>query len=257
MAIDFHARANRGTYADRRASAVWAETIRRLVDPTGRRVADIGCGGGIYSRKWREIGADEAVGVDFSAEMIGAAREQAAGLSRVSFRQGDAAATGLPTGNVDIVFQRALIHHLKDYAACFAEARRLLVPGGRLIIQDRTPADVELPGSPDHIRGYFFERFPRLLAVESGRRPTEAAVRQALQAAGFDRIESTTLWEVRKIHPDVEHLEQDLAARTGRSILHELDDSELADLIATIAARLPAGDTIIEKDRWTLWSATA
>lgn len=257
MAIDFHARANRETYADRRASAVWAEAIRRLVDPTGRRVADIGCGGGIYSRKWREIGAGEVVGVDFSAEMIGAARERASGLSRVSFCQGDAAATGLPTGSVDIVFQRALIHHLKDYAACFAEARRLLVPGGRLIIQDRTPADVELPGSPDHIRGYFFERFPRLLAVESGRRPTEAAVRQALQAAGFGRIESTTLWEVRKIHPDVEHLEQDLTARTGRSILHELDDSELADLIATISARLPPRDAIIEKDRWTLWSATA
>lgn len=257
MAIDFHARANRGTYADRRASAIWAEAIRHLVDPTGKRVADIGCGGGIYSLKWHEIGADQVVGVDFSAEMIGAAREQAAGLSQISFRQGDATATGLPPGSVDIVFQRALIHHLKSYQACFAEARRLLVPGGRLIIQDRTPADVEVPGSPEHIRGYFFERFPRLLAIETGRRPTEAAVAQALQAAGFGRKESSTLWEVRKIHRNVEQLKKDLAARTGRSILHELNDGELADLISYIVARLPAGDTIIEKDRWTLWSATA
>ena len=257
MAIDFHARANRETYADRRASAVWAEAIRRLVDPTDKRVADIGCGGGIYSLKWHEIGACQVVGVDFSAEMVGAAREQAVGLSHISFRQGDAAATGLPPTSVDIVFQRALIHHLKDYEACFAEARRLLVPGGRLIVQDRTPADVEVPGSPEHIRGYFFERFARLLAVESGRRPTEAAVRQALQATGFGGIESTTHWEVRKIHQNVEQLERDLAARTGRSILHELDDGELADLIAYIVARLPAGEAIIEKDRWTLWSATA
>lgn len=257
MAIDFHARANRGTYADRRASAIWAEAIRRLVDPTGKRVADIGCGGGIYSLKWHEIGADQVVGVDFSAEMIGAAREQAAGLSQISFRQGDAAATGLPPGSVDIVFQRALIHHLKSYQTCFAEARRLLAPGGRLIIQDRTPADVEVPGSPEHIRGYFFERFPRLLAIETGRRPTEAAAAQALQAAGFGKGESSTLWEVRKIHRNVEPLKKDLAARTGRSILHELNDGELADLISYIAARLPAGDTIIEKDRWTLWSATA
>lgn len=257
MAIDFHARANRGTYADRRASTVWAEAVRRLVDPTGKRVADIGCGGGIYSRMWREIGAGEVTGVDFSAEMIGAAREQAAGLPLVSFRQGDAAATGLPSGSVDIVFQRALIHHLKDYEACFAEARRLLVPGGRLIVQDRTPADVELPGSPDHIRGYFFERFPRLLAVETGRRPTDAAVRRALLAAGFGEIDSATLWEVRKVYPSVEHLKRDLAARTGRSILHELDDGELADLISYIVAQLPTGGTVVETDRWTLWSATA
>ena len=257
MAIDFHARANRGTYADRRASTVWAEAIRHLVDPTGKRVADIGCGGGIYSRMWHEIGAGEVTGVDFSAEMVGAAREQAAGLPLVSFRQGDAAATGLPSGSVEVVFQRALIHHLKDYEACFAEARRLLVPGGRLIVQDRTPADVELPGSPDHIRGYFFERFPRLLAVETGRRPTDAAVRRALLAAGFGEIDSATLWEVRKVYPSVEHLKRDLAARTGRSILHELDDGELADLISYIVAQLPAGGTVVETDRWTLWSATA
>jgi ubiquinone/menaquinone biosynthesis C-methylase UbiE len=257
MAIDFHARANRETYADRRASAVWAEAIRHLVDPIGKRVADIGCGGGIYSRMWHEIGAAEVTGVDFSAEMIDAAREQAAGLPLVSFRHGDAAATGLPSGSVEIVFQRALIHHLKDDEACFAEARRLLVPGGRLIVQDRTPADVAVPGSPDHIRGYFFERFPRLLAVETGRRPTDAAVRRTLQATGFGKIESSTLWEVRKVYRTVDQLAKDLAARTGRSILHELDDRELADLISYIVAQLPAGGTVVETDRWTLWSATA
>ena len=80
----------------------------------------------------------------------------------------------------NIVFQRALIHHLKDYRPCFAEARRVLAPGGTLIVQDRTPDDVRLPGSAEHLRGYFFECFPRLLAVELARRPTDAAVRDAL-----------------------------------------------------------------------------
>ena len=49
--------------------------------------------------------------------MVDAAREQAAGLSDISFQQGDATATGLPPASADIVFQRALIHHLKDYTA--------------------------------------------------------------------------------------------------------------------------------------------
>jgi len=257
MAIDFHSRTNRSTYTGRLADAGWTDAIRHIVDPTGKRVADIGCGGGIYSRAWRELGAREVMGVDFSEAMVAAAREQADGLAHISFRQGDAAATGLPSAALDVVFQRALIHHLRSFAPCFAEARRLLVPGGRLIIQDRTPADIEAPGSPEHLRGYFFERFPRLLAIEIGRRPTDAAVRGALQATGFSAIESVTLWEVRRTYDSREDLNRDLAARTGRSILHELSDPEIEDLIAYIDERVSTVGPIVEKDRWTLWSALA
>jgi ubiquinone/menaquinone biosynthesis C-methylase UbiE len=257
MAIDFHAKANRSSYAGRRADVGWVAAMRTIVDPAGRYVADIGCGGGIYARAWWEMGAEAVVGVDSSQEMVAAAREASAGIPGVFFRRGDAAATGLPSAGADIVFQRALIHHLKIYEACFVEALRVLTPGGVLIVQDRTPADADLPGSPEHVRGYFFERFPKLRAIEIARRPTDAAVRTALAASGFRRIESTALWEVRKIHADVERLKQNLAARTGRSILHELGDGELEDLIAYIAARVPANEPLVEKDRWTLWSAIA
>lgn len=257
MAIDFHSRRNRNTYTGRQANAGWVEAIRAIVDPAGKRVADIGCGGGIYSRAWHELEAGDVVGVDFSEQMVAAAREQAAGLSQISFRQGDATATGLPAASRDIVFERALIHHLKDYKACFAEANRVLVPGGSLIVQDRTPDDVQLPGSPEHVRGYFFECFARLLTVELARRPTDAAVRDALQATGFRNVKSVTLWELRKTHDDWEGLKQDLTGRTGRSILHDLSDKELAELILYIEKRLSSDGPIVEKDRWTVWSAVA
>lgn len=257
MAIDFHSRANRGTYASRHADDGWKAAIRRIVEPSGKRVADIGCGGGIYSQAWRELGARTVTGVDFSQAMVDAAREHAAGLTDISFRQGDAAATGLPPGSADIVFERALIHHLKDYGPCFAEGRRVLAPGGTLIVQDRTPDDVGLPGSHEHLRGYFFECFPRLLAVETGRRPTDAAVRTALGATGFAKVEMSVFWEVRKVHQDRQALRQDLANRTGRSILHDLSDEELAELIGYIEKRLPGDEPIVEKDRWTMWSAVA
>ncbi|GEP58794.1 class I SAM-dependent methyltransferase [Reyranella soli] len=256
MAIDFHSQANRGTYASRHADDGWKAAIQRIVEPSGRRVADIGCGGGIYSRAWHELGARTVTGVDFSQAMVDAAREQAAGLTDISFRQGDATATGLPPASADVVFQRALIHHLKDYSPCVAEARRVLAPGGTLIVQDRTPDDVELPGSPEHLRGYFFECFPRLLAVETDRRPTDTAVRAALDATGFAEVEMSVLWEVRKVHQDWQELKQDLTERTGRSILHDLSDEELAGLILYIETRLPGGP-IVEKDRWTMWSAVA
>ena len=257
MAIDFHSRANRSTYASRQADTGWKAAIRRIVEPSGKRVADIGCGGGIYSRAWHELGARTVTGVDFSQAMVDAAREQAAGLADISFRQGDAAATGLPAASADIVFQRALIHHLPDYGPCFAEARRVLAPGGILIVQDRTPDDVRLPGSPEHLRGYFFECFPRLLAVETARRPTDTAVRTALDATGFAKVAMSMLWEVRKVHDGWQELRQDLTNRTGRSILHDLSDTELAELILYIEKRLAADGPVVEKDRWTVWSAVA
>lgn len=254
--IDFHAEANRTTYAQRDADGGWTEAMRGLVDPTGKRVADIGCGGGIYSQAWRRLGASDVVGVDFSAQMVSVASERAAGQPGLAFRQGDAANTGLPGHERDIVFERALIHHLERYEPAFAEAHRLLVPGGRLIAQDRTPDDVALPGTREHPRGWFFECFPRLLAIETGRRPATESVERALQATGFKDVRSLTLWEVRRTYASVDELEHDLAARTGRSILHALDDDELRKLIDFIRARI-GPPPILERDRWTVWSAVA
>lgn len=256
MAIDFHSEDNRNTYASREADSGWAAAIKAIVNPVNKRVADIGCGGGIYSVAWHRLGAEHVTGVDFSAQMLEAARNNAAGLEGLTFQAGEATATGLPDACVDIVFERALIHHLPTYDACFAEAFRVLRDNGQVLIQDRTPEDVTLAGSPEHIRGYFFERFPRLLEVELARRPRHDEVVRALTGAGFTHIRSMQLWETRKTYTHLEALQQDLAQRTGRSILHELNDAELADLIGFISTQVGDALPMEEQDRWTLWYAT-
>jgi len=138
-------------------------------------------------------------------------------------------------------------------AGNYTEALRVLKEGGVAILQDRTPEDVALPGAPTHLRGYFFECFPRLSQFEGGRRPPRAKVEETLRGAGFTQVASSTLEEVRKRYAGFAALEADLAARTGRSILHELSDSELRELIGFIKAKLPPGP-IVEKDRWTVWT---
>lgn len=255
MSIDFHSSENRYTYAARDADSGWATAIKSVLDPSGKRVADIGCGGGIYSIAWIELGAKEVIGVDFSAEMVSAAREKSVRQTGISFQVGTAEKTDLVSESIDIVFERALIHHIKNYDACFAEAFRLLVPGGKLLIQDRTPDDVQVAGSPVHIRGYFFECFPRLQKVESNRRPTDDRVVGALLKAGFENPKTIQLWEIRKTYENFEDLETDLRNRTGRSILHELNDEELANLISFISGRIDVDQPIKEMDRWTLWLA--
>jgi SAM-dependent methyltransferase len=252
--IDFRDPANRRTYSDRAADSSWREAVVGLVDPVGADVVDVGCGGGTYLRAWHELGAATVTGVDSSAPILEEARASHGNLAGVSFQLGDAAATGLPDAFADVVFERALVHHVPDLGAVAAEAARILRPGGILLIQDRTPEDVARPGSVDHPRGWLFDLFPRLLAVENGRRPTLDAVSGALSAAGFGEVTTTGLWEIRRRYADREDYLAEIAARTGRSILHELSDDELADLVAELRRRLPAG-ALVEQDRWTLWRA--
>ncbi|WP_448630941.1 class I SAM-dependent methyltransferase [Cellulomonas soli] len=158
MPVDFHDPANALTYSGRDADPAWGRAVTTLLDATGCTVVDVGCGGGTYAREWLRLGASAVIGVDSSVPILAAARADAtAGLV---LREGEATATGLPDGSHDIVFARALVHHVPDLRPVVAEARRLLRPGGHYLVQDRTMEDVDQPGSPDHPRGWFFEAFP-------------------------------------------------------------------------------------------------
>jgi ubiquinone/menaquinone biosynthesis C-methylase UbiE len=253
MTIDFHEEKNRQSYASRQASRDWCEAMQAIAEPAGKIVVDIGCGGGIYCKAWAQLRADRVIGVDFSRVMLSAAEENCRDQTSISFWLGDAHQTGLPSQSADIVFSRAVIHHLADLPAFFSEARRLLRPGGLCLVQDRTPEDVRLPGSPEHIRGYFFACHPRLLELENRRRPSMEAVRSQMREAGFEMVQAVTLWETRQEYSGMNQLADDLRQRTGRSILHELSDEELEQLITYIQSEVGHRQPITEKDRWTLW----
>ncbi|TMV44619.1 methyltransferase domain-containing protein [Paenibacillus mesophilus] len=254
MPIDFHAEHNRYAYTSRNADRSWTDMVNRFTTVQGARAADIGCGGGIYTRKLAELGAAEVVGVDYSAQMLEAARQSCSGFSQVSFEWGAAGSTPLADGRFDLVIERALIHHLSDLHACFVEAARILRPGGMLLVQDRTPEDCLLPGSSEHIRGTFFEMYPRLAAIETSRRHSSEEVIRALENSGFERVMEEKLWETRKTYADADELADDLRKRKGRSILHELSDEEIDALVLRIRSHLSEG-AIAEKDRWTVWTA--
>lgn len=259
MPIDFHAHHNRFSYAMREADLTWRENIQHhIIDVRSKTIVDIGCGGGIYTLALSEMGAAHVTGVDFSQAEITAAQERYQDTPSVTFIVGDAFHSGLRSGQYDIVLERALIHHLKqqDLPACFAEAHRLLKPGGTLIIQNRTPEDCMLPRSETHIRYSIVTHYPKLLEKDIARRHTSAVVMNALQQAGFEQIEEHKLWETHQTYKNVDELTQDILARIGRSILHELSDAELQNLVAAMRERLKDHQgEIVEQDRWTVWSA--
>ncbi len=255
MAINFHDANNNKTYTTREADQSWIQLMRENIDLYGKDAVDIGCGGGIYSKALTKLKVNHVTAVDFSEEMLKGAAENCKDYSNISFIKGDAYHTNLPSSNYDVVLERALVHHLDNLNACFNEVNRLLKKNGILIVQDRTPEDCLLPGDDSHIRGYFFELYPKLKTKEISRRYDAQKMRSALESAGFHIEDTVKLWETRRIYKDLESLQSDLLLRTGRSILHELTDEELNQLVKFIENKLKHQSTIIEKDRWTVWFA--
>ncbi len=256
MPINFHDEQNGQTYATRSADESWITCIHEHVDVSRKQIADIGCGGGIYTKALISMGAAHVTGVDFSDEMVKSATHNCAHIPNTTFQKGDAYQSHLPANAMDIVLERALIHHLDDLHACFLEAAHILKPNGIFIVQDRTPQDCLLPGDEHHIRGYFFEKFPRLVERETTTRYDTAEVQQALTANRLRLTQTVSLWETRKVYDDIEQLKQDLLLRTGRSILHELTDEELQDVVNHVENKLAGQQLpIVEQDRWTLWFA--
>ncbi len=255
MSMDFHSPDNRGTYAGREAPDEWLHAISSLVDPNGARVADVGCGGGIYSLAWRRAGASRVVAIDSSLTMLEDARHACEGVDGVEVAHGSAEHLPLGSEAVDVVFARALVHHLADPVPFLGEALRVLRPGGTCIVQDRTFEDVRRPASPEHLRGIIFECFPRLLAFELSRRPSEAGLSDAMTQAGLLAPAVDHLWETRRSYQEPAELALDLRTRRGRTILHELTDAELEALVEAVLARVAGAYPAIERDPWTLWVA--
>lgn len=256
MGIDIHSPNNRITYTTRNADKSWIDEIKKLVPIKNiSKALDIGCGGGIYSKALSDMGIDTVIGVDFSKEMLEGAKENCKEYKNISFKHGDAFHTGLQSNSFDLLLERALIHHLENLEACFNEAYRVLKEDGFFIVQDRTPEDCLVKGSESHIRGFFFEFFPRLIKKEINRRHNRQSVMETLQKVGFRNIEEVKLWETRKVYVNKAQLLHDIQERTGRSILHELDDKELKVLINHIEKSIVTGDKIVERDRWTIWRA--
>lgn len=123
-------------------------------------------------------------------------------------------------------------------------------------MQDRTIEDVLQPASPEHFRAMFFTAFPRLVATERRRRPETNAFTHILEVTGFDAPATITFWETRRTYQTDEELRSDLLARTGRSILHQLNDTELQSLTETILEASAGHFPLKERDRWTIWTAT-
>lgn len=114
--------------------------ILRQLPQQLRRALDVGCGRGELLEKLAGL-FDQAHGTDRDTEMRDVASRRVTGFPHATVSGGQLAEL---KGPYDLVTMVAVLHHL-DTEATLAEARRLLSPGGRLLVvglaRPQTPTD--------------------------------------------------------------------------------------------------------------------
>jgi SAM-dependent methyltransferase len=163
-----------------------AESLRWAGLGAGARVLDVATGPGTLAlQACRVVGEVEAL--DFSEKMIEALRARAAGLGVSNLRavQGDGHALPYEDGSFDGAFSMFGVMMFEDRAKALGELRRVLRPGGTLVVSSWLPMD-EVPMIQTVFEG-LYEALPQLPKGDPrGPWSDPETLRAELSEAGFE-----------------------------------------------------------------------
>jgi len=174
------------------ASAVMndARTVDALIAlmpcAPGQRWVEVACGPGIIARALApHVGT--VIGVDLTPAMLDTARGAAvdAGLTNVSFQQGDATALPFADAAFDGAVTRFSLHHLPEPARCVDEMARVVRPGGWVAISDHLT-------STNRLASAWHQHIERLRDPSHCSCLTPSAIRRMAKEAGLRLVEAQT-----------------------------------------------------------------
>ncbi|TCO48950.1 class I SAM-dependent methyltransferase [Actinocrispum wychmicini] len=156
-------------------------------DVRGLRVLDAGCGPGLHAAELIERGA-AVTGIDLSQELLDLARDRVG--PSVPLRRADLAQPlDFADDSFDMVMSSLVMHYLRDWGPTLREFRRVLVPGGRLVMSTHHPfMGLRIGRTDDYFATYTFtedwQRGGRTMHMRFWHRPLRDMFR-AFRAAGF------------------------------------------------------------------------
>ncbi len=112
---------------------------------SGSRILELGIGSGLIAAPFLRA-ADDYVGIDLSRGMLGLIGGKLAGGLKPGLAQADCRHLPFAAASFDLIHAVRVFHHLPAWRDCIDEARRLLRPGGVLVIvENLPPAEAERP----------------------------------------------------------------------------------------------------------------
>ena len=158
-----------------RSWAAWSRALGHLLPAV--RVADLGCGEGyltIEASRW----AQKVVAVDRSPAVLDRARALAARrrVANVTWKKGELEKLPIADESMDVALLSQALHHAGDPARAIAEAARIVVPGGRVLLLDLR----------EHNETWVRERLGDRWTGFS-----EEKLRELLRGAGLERVKVT------------------------------------------------------------------
>ena len=101
------------------------------------KILDVGCGTGEFERLiLSEHPEQQMIGIDISENMLELARKKCSPYPKVTFLKAGAAALPFPDFSFDLVLSANALHYFDEPDASLAEMRRVLIPGGSVVILD-------------------------------------------------------------------------------------------------------------------------
>ncbi len=162
------------------------ELIRVIPQLGSRRVLDIGCGTGVLAMNLAATGDDMHIeGLDLSESMIRVAREKATHPERMNFSVGDSEELPFDDASFDCITCSNSFHHYPRPEKVLAGFRRVLAPGGSVLVVD---------GDRDQVWGFFiFEVVVRIYEGMKVHHHKRSEFTPLLTDAGFGEISFTKI----------------------------------------------------------------
>jgi ubiquinone/menaquinone biosynthesis C-methylase UbiE len=178
---------------------------------TATSVLDVGCGTG----HWLTL-RPVIVGLDPSAAMLARARDVALGARLV---RGRAEQLPFPDESFDRLFCVNALHHFDDRVQFFAEARRVLRPGGGLLTIGKDP-------HTDRDEWWVYQYFEETRAIDRKRFARVRTLRGEMALAGFAWTESMEAEHIEVVRPASEALVNGIVDQSFTSQLTVLSEEE-------------------------------